>query len=237
MTKTILTLTSCALLAAASVASAADAKEELIQAAKALDAKENYSWRTTVVVPDDAQFKPGPTEGKAVKGGLIKVAQEFEFATLETYKQGDKAAMNNQDGGWDSLAEVESQEGFGPFRAAMARNLFAPSEDVVDMAKHLQDVKKEGEVYSGELTEAGAKALLGLNRRAGGGGGMNVPAGKGSAKFWVTDGVLSKLEVKLEGAIEFGGNEMDVKRTSTTVIKEIGSTKLDVPDAAKAKLK
>src|SRR6476659_1174463 len=49
------------------------AKEEVTSAAKKLGEKSNYSWKTTVVVPESAQFKPGPTEGKTEKDGFTHV--------------------------------------------------------------------------------------------------------------------------------------------------------------------
>lgn len=63
------------------------------------------------------------------------------------------------------------------------------------------------------------------------------PAAAGSAKFWVTEGVLSKMEIKVDGSIEFNGNETEVVRTTTTEIQNVGSTKIDVSAAAKEKLK
>jgi len=240
MNKTPLLITALALLAGGSVAIAADAKEELLNAAKALAGKANYSWKATVVVPEDAQFKPGPTEGKAEKEGYVVVSQSFGPATMQIVKKGEKAAMTNQDGAWDSLADMEKEEGFGRFRAAMARNLMAPADDVVDLVKYMKELKKEGDVYSGELTEEGAKGMVGFGGRRGGVGipdGPKVSFAKGSAKFWVTDGVLGKMEIKVDGTMDFNGNEMEIVRTTTTEIKNVGSTKMEVPEAAKDKLK
>lgn len=109
-------LTAGLLLVGASYASA-DAKEELLKAAKALADQPNYSWKTAVVVPEDAQFKPGPTDGKAEKGGVILVSTTgFQGNLMHTVKQGDKAALTNQDGDWESVAEAENAEGFGHCR-------------------------------------------------------------------------------------------------------------------------
>src|SRR5262245_35414181 len=58
-------------------------KDDVTNAAKALGEKPNYSWRTTVVVPDDAPFKPGPTDGKAEKDGFTFVTMSFGDNTLE----------------------------------------------------------------------------------------------------------------------------------------------------------
>lgn len=238
MNKTTSLIAALSLLTGVSATFADDAKDELVKAAKALAEKPNYSWTATVVVPEDAQFKPGPTDGKAEKDGYIVVSQNFGQATLQTVKKGEKAAMTNQDGGWDSLADMEKEEGFGRFRAMMARNLVAPADDVIDLVKYLKEVKKDGDVYSGELTDEGAKGTIGFGRRgaASNPDGPKVLSAKGSAKFWVKDGVLTKTEIKMDGSMDFGGNEVNIVRTTTTEIKDVGSTKIEVPEGAKAKL-
>ncbi len=48
--------------------------------------------------------------------------------------------------------------------------------------------------------------------------------------------MLAKYERKVSGKVTFNGNDRDVQRTTTVEIKEIGSAKMDVPDAAMKKL-
>src|ERR1041384_3755577 len=56
---------SCATaLIATSLYAAAAPKDDVINAAKKLGEQPNYSWKTTVVVPENAQFRPGPSEGQ-----------------------------------------------------------------------------------------------------------------------------------------------------------------------------
>ena len=55
-------------------------------------------------------------------------------------------------------------------------------------------------------------------------------------KFWVKDGVLSKYEYQVKGKMSFNGNDVEINRTTAVAIKEVGSTKVDVPDEAKKKL-
>ena len=44
------------------------------------------------------------------------------------------------------------------------------------------------------------------------------------------------LEFKVTGKVDFNGNEIDVDRTTTVEVKEVGTTKVNVPEAAKKKL-
>jgi len=59
---------------------------------------------------------------------------------------------------------------------------------------------------------------------------------KGSVKFWVKDGALTKFQYKVTGSVSFNGNDRDVDRTTTIEIKDVGTTKVNVPDQAKKKL-
>lgn len=239
MNKTTVILSALTLMAGAAIAADSGAKEELTKAAKALGDKPNYSWKTTVEVPADSQFKPGPTEGMVEKDGFMVVsASGFQGSVNKTVKKGDKVALTNRDGDWVSIADLEGDtQGFGRFRANMARNLKAPAEEAVDIVGDIKELKKDGDVYSGDLTEDGAKSLMfGGRRRGGGQGGPDISGAKGSAKFWVTDGLLSKIQVKVQGTVSFNGNDRDIDRTSTTEIKDVGSTKVEVPAGAKEKL-
>jgi hypothetical protein len=93
---------------------------------------------------------------------------------------------------------------------------------------------KEGDVYSSDLTEEGAKKFLTFSRQ--GSGGATASTAKGSVKFWIKDGALTKYEYKVKGTASFGGNDLDIDRTTTVEIKDVGTTKLNVPEEAKKKL-
>ena len=40
----------------------------------------------------------------------------------------------------------------------------------------------------------------------------------------------------MQGTISFNGNDVDIDRTTTVEIKDVGSTKVDVPEEANKKL-
>jgi hypothetical protein len=209
------------------------AKEEVINAAKKLGEKASYSWKTTVVVPESAQFKPGPTEGKTEKDGYTHVKMIFGDNTTELVKKGEKVAFTNRDGDWQLVADAEGEQGSGRFMAGMARNFKAPAAQAVDVTEATKELKKDGDVYSGDLSEQGAKSLMRFRR---GGDGPTINDAKGSAKFWLKDGQLSKYEYKVTGSMDFNGNNMDIDRTTTVEIKDVDNTKVEVPEGAKKKL-
>ncbi len=210
-----------------------DSKEDVTKAAKALSDKGNYSWRTTVTVPADAQFRPGPTEGKTEKDNATYVKMSFNDNTTECVIKGKNVAIKSEESGWQSASELENEEGRGRFMAARMRNFTAPAEQAVEIAGDVKELKKEGDAYSGDLSEEGAKKLMRFRR---GGDGPQISGAKGSAKFWVKDGVLSKFEYKVKGSMNFNGNDIDVDRTTTTEIKDVGTTKVSIPEGAQKKL-
>jgi hypothetical protein len=208
-------------------------KEEITQAAKQLGEKPNYTWNTTVVVPENARFRPGPTEGKTEKAGFTYLKLSFGDNEIEAAFKGDKGAVTTQEG-WRSFAELEEEQGRGRFLGLMMRNAKRPVAEAAELAGFAKELKKEGDTYSSDLTEAGAKELLTFKVP-----GREPPAvsnANGSVKFWLKDGGLAKYEFKLKGAIDFNGNTIDSDRTTTVEIKEVGTTKVEVPEEAKKKL-
>ena len=218
---------------------AADAKEEVTAAAKKLGDAANYTWKTTVVVPESAQFKPGPTDGKTEKGGFTVIKSTFNDNEMQVVTKGEKTAFINRDGEWQAAGEGQGGGGGGR-GGGFLRNTRPPAVQAAEIAAGVKELKKEGDAFVGDLTEDAAKTLMRFRGgRGGGGGGGEGPAisgAKGSVKFWVKDGMLTKYEFKVSGKMDFNGNEVDMDRTSTVEIKDVGSTKIEVPEAAKQKL-
>jgi hypothetical protein len=235
MKKIILFSSAAALVAASLMAADSEPKADITSAAKKLGENDNYSWRTTVVVPEDAPFKPGPTEGKTEKEGFTWLSMSFGDNEMKAVLKGDKGAALGPDGDWQSLSELANAEGPGRFMAMRLRTFKAPAAQAAQLAGYTKDLKKDGDLYSSELTEEGAKTLLSFRPR-GGGDAPGVSNAKGSVKFWLKDGALTKYEFNVKGTVSFNGNDMDQDRTSTVVIKDVGTTKVTVPEEAKKKM-
>jgi hypothetical protein len=118
----------------------------------------------------------------------------------------------------------------------MMKTLKPIAQNVNEAIDKLKEIKSEGDgVYSGEFTPEGAKDQLAPNR----GPGAPAPAvsdAKGSVKIWIKDGIIVKLESTLQGKVTMGQREIEMNRTATTEIKDVGSTKIELPDEAKKKL-
>jgi len=218
-----------ALLASPLFAADSSPKGDVMAAARKLAAA-SYSWNQTVVVPESARFKPGPTEGKTEKGVVTYVKMSFGDITTEIVMKGDKTAVTDPDGNWQSLTNMEKDangigsEGPTRFLVRMVRNFSLPTAQATNLLASVSELKKDGDVYSGDLTEAGAKAQFRFG---------TVTNPKGSAKFWLKDGLLAKFEYKVQGKVTFNGSEINLDRDTTVEIEDVGATKVNVPDGAK----
>ncbi len=218
-------------------------------AAQKLAAAENYSWKTESPAPEGSQ-RPGMSQsGQITKGGPAALKTAFGDRVSESVIKDGKVAVK-QDDGWKSGEELAAAGGngggpnMGAFAARMAENFKAPAADAEALAAELKELKKDGDTIVGDLTEEAAQKRLSFGGRGGrggnggGGGGAPAPAkdAKGSVKFWVKDGVLVKYEVNVSGKREANGESRETKRTTTTEIKDIGTTKVEIPAEATAKL-
>ncbi len=98
------------------------------------------------------------------------------------------------------------------------------------------DLKAEGELVSGRLSETSAKLLLvheGQRDR------VPLQAG-GTFRLWLRGGALVKYETRLEGALRVddaaGRREVRVNETSTTTLSEVGTARVEVPAEVRKRL-
>src|SRR5215469_7280983 len=154
---------------------AEDAKETVTGAAKKLAETDNYSWKQTIENAGGGGFGGGASEGKTQKGGYTWLTVTMRDNTIEALKKGEKGAIKGQDG-WRSLEEASGGDrGPATFMARRIQNFKAPANQAEELAGKVKDLKEQDGVYSGDLTEEGAKSLMMFGGRGRGGGGGNGP--------------------------------------------------------------
>lgn len=221
---------------------AADAatKDDVKAAAKSLADQPSYSWKSSVENAGGGGGGGrggGPTDGKTEKGGFTHLSMVRGDNTIVAILKGGKGVVKTPDG-WqtaDELANDQDRQNPARFAARMLSNYKTPAAQATDLAEQVKELKKDGDSLSGELTEAGAKSLLSFGGR-GGGNGPEISGAKGSAKFWVKEGALAKYQFTVQGTMSFNGNDREINRTTTVDIKDVGTTKVEVPEDAKKKL-
>lgn len=246
-------LAPCVALAFATALAHAGPADDAAAAAKKLAAAPNYSWSRTTEIAN-SQFPVTPLEGMTEKGGYTLTKMTFNENTFQTVSKGDKSVSQGQDGTWLTAEERREQfaarsggggggggggrgrGGFGMFGGGAQ---VSPADDAASMAAKLKDAKMEDGVIVGTLSATDAAALLTFGRGGRGGGEAPPPPknASGIAKFWVKDGALVKYAVTVKGTVSIpNGEEREVERTTTTEFKNVGSTKVTVPEEAKKKL-
>ena len=218
--------------------SAADSspQDKITSATKQLGAKPNYTWTTTTKEGDGSPGRVGPIDGKADKGGLTYLSFSINGIPVEVFMNGQKGAAKALEG-WQTFDEIAQTGGTAAAVVRYLRSYKAPSVESAILSEKVRDVKEAEGILSGELKEDAAKELLeqGARRRE----GQEPPKianPKGSVKFWVQNGALSKYEINIQGKVTAGDRESDVNRTTTVEIKDAGATKLELPVEAKQKM-
>ena len=234
--KQIVILGLIGMLAGTAFAADPSSKDKVTNASKQLDGKKNYSWTTTTTEADGSPGRLGPIDGKAEKGGITGLSFSVGGLPVEVLMKGEKGAAKALEG-WQSFDEIAQAGGTAAAIVRFLRSYQAPVTESASLAGKVKEIKEAEGAFSGDLKEDAVKELLlfGTRPRE----GQDAPKmtdAKGSAKFWVKDGLLTKYETKVQGSVTAGDRVTDINRTTTVEIKEAGSTKIEVPDDAKQKL-
>lgn len=234
--KQIITLGLVGLVANGLIAAESNAKEKVTAAAKQLGDKANYSWTTSTKEADGSPGRLGPIDGKAEKDGLTGLSFSVGDIPVSVFMKGDKGAALALEG-WQTFDEVAQAGGTAAAVVRFLRSYKAPVAESAKLLGEVNELKEADGVYTGDLKEDAVNEMLlfGTRRRE----GQEPPKmtdAKGSVKFWIKDGLLSKIEINIQGKVTAGERNLDINRTITDDIKDVGATKIEVPAEAKQKL-
>jgi len=233
--KLILTTT---LLSALSLSTCLGGPKEDVKAAvgKLADCP-NYTWTSTTAV-EGAQFNAGTITGKAEKGGYAVISQERDGNVTVAVRKGEMGVVKTDDG-WKTAEQIRAAAqggggGGGGMRGAMLLRSPIPGAEAGRLADKAKDLAAADGAIGGDLPEDAAKELMTMGRGRPGGQAPEVKNAKASVKYWLKDGVLSKMQIKSSGTMAGrDGGERDMSRTTTYEFKDLGSTKVEVPEDAK----
>lgn len=228
------------LLSAFAASALAGAKEDVKAAAKKVGDAASYTWTTTTEI-EGSQWTPATITGKALKGGAAVIQSEREGQVTTAVVHGDKGVVKT-DEGWKTAEDLRNAAAGGGGgggrggRGAMLLRTRPPAEEAARIADKARELTSAEGVVSGDLTEEGAKELATLGRGRQGGQAPEARNAKGSVKYWVKDGQLAKMQVKVSATLAMNGEDRDIARTTTYEIKDVGNTQVNVPDDAKKAL-
>jgi hypothetical protein len=197
---------------------------------------------STVAFKGDEHFVIQTDDGWKTAGELAAQATSRSRGGSSRYPgmggARSRHGRNARRGGFPGGAGAGDAEGGRPLPpySNLQKTLSRPHEEVGFIVAGAGDLKAEGDIVSGTLSETAAKLLLvhpGQKE-------ITPLTGSGTFRLWIRDGVLTRYEVKLEGMLAVQGNgerhEVAVHQTALTEIRQVGTTKVAVPDEAKKKL-
>jgi hypothetical protein len=234
--KRILTFGLIGTAACALFAADANLKDKAANATKQLGDKSNYSWATTTKEADGSPGRLGTIEGKAEKDGVVFLKFTVGDVPVEVYMNGLKGTARAQEG-WQTFDDIAQTSGTAAAIVRYLRSYKAPAAQGAELAGKVKELKEADGALVGDLKEEAVREMLlfGTRQRE----GQEPPkttGAKGSVKFWIKDGALAKCEINVQGKVTAGEREFDINRTMTTEVRDAGSTKLEIPAEAKAKM-
>ncbi len=211
-------------------------KERVTKAATSVGNQMNYSWATTMLEADGSPGKLGTIQGKAEKGGVTWLSFAVGGLPVEVCMKGGKGTAKALEG-WQTFEEVAQAGGTAQAVVRFLRNYKTPVAESAALAEKAMALSEVDGAISGELPADTVKELLLLGTRQR--EGQQRPKAdnvSGSVRFWIKDGALARFEIKVAGKVTTGERETNIDRTTTVEIKDVGKTKMDVPEEAKSKL-
>ena len=200
--------------------------DDLSKALQKAAALERYAFQT-----EEKLGKGAGVEGAYQKGQPLSLkADKIDF-----FKAGDVLVYKHGDAWTRSKRGIESDPLIVLGAVAKVNAVRLPHEELADLGKLLRGAKKSDgmedgcTVYVGDLTEEGAKKLAPAASQG--------AAKGGTARVFVNGaGAVVKytLNIRLKG--RQGNAEVDGTAEKTVKLSDLGSAKVEVPEAAKKAL-
>jgi hypothetical protein len=215
---------------------ATQAQTTVAEAITKLREAQNYSWTKTTEMPG-APFSVAPVSGKAAKDGYaIQVAKADGNSLQVVTKAGRAAAKVGNE--WKTAAELEAGKGKASADLAELVVSRTPADELQALASKVVSPQQDADgSWGGKLDAAEAKSIMsGLLKHRARRPNMEISSTSGSLRVWMKDGLPQKYVVTTSGSISRPFGSKEVTRTATVTISEVGSTTVEIPAGAKAKL-
>jgi hypothetical protein len=110
--------------------------------------------------------------------------------------------------------------------------LTPPHEEIGVIVSSFVELRINADVVTGTLSELGAALLLIRDRQV----DVTPVSAQGSFRLWFKDGQVAQYQLRLDGILAIGRKASTVSTLTTTMIKLIGTTTIEIPDEARALL-
>lgn len=110
--------------------------------------------------------------------------------------------------------------------------LSLPHEELAVIVSSFGNLAVDGDIATGTLSDLGAQLLLVHDGHE----DIRPLVATGAFKLWSKDAVVVKYFVKLAGIVVFDKKQILVRQESSTVVKSIGTTTIEIAEEARRKL-
>jgi hypothetical protein len=196
-------------------------------------ARKAGAWKSYAFVVDE---KPGPAGAPPLEGQYQAGRPAyFKADGVEFYRKGDALAYRDA-GRWRRARTGTLSD---PLRilgaSARVRRVAAlPHEELAGLARDLTAVREAAGKGKGDTGYAGALTAAALRRWAP--TEVRAVAREGSVRVWASGGDVVRYAVTLRLKGRLGDAEVDGTSTRTVELRSVGSTRVDVPAAARQAL-
>ena len=238
---------------------------DLAAAVKRLAEAPNYAWTTELRVvnssiPRMANGATTPTEGASERDGFTFINHKVGEAWQPAAKLGGHEVTRDPEGNWISWDEAFARLGTSgvanvrvkaapsdPSHPAQHWNevgtgRLAPVAELGQLLPKARHVVRTGDGLTFDLDVEDALAILPFYTpvaRRPNGNAAPMPTGvAATVTLWLSGGLPERYVVRVEGKlIDRRGDNVSVSRTANVTISGIGTTKVDLPESAKQKLR
>lgn len=110
--------------------------------------------------------------------------------------------------------------------------LTPPHEELGIIVSSYTDLQVQPQFASGTLSDLGAALLLIREEKP----DTKPLAAAGIFRLWFQDGRVIRYQLRLEGLVTQGRKTIPLRTSTTTIIKDVGTTRMTVPEMARMKL-
>lgn len=107
-----------------------------------------------------------------------------------------------------------------------------PHDELAIIVSSFTDLKLEGDVATGTLSDLGAQLLLVRDGQE----HIQTGAAAGVFKLFIEDGLVTRYQLRMEGILFVDRKRVTVRQISATSIRQIGTTTVEVAEEARRKL-
>lgn len=110
--------------------------------------------------------------------------------------------------------------------------LTPPHEELGIIVSSFVELQIGAQVITGTLSELGAALLLVRDGHV----EVTPVSTRGSFRLWLKDGRVAQYQLRLDGVLATGRKTSTVSTLTTTTIKQVGTSPIDIPDEARVML-